>query len=185
MNARLDNPLTEAGPLLRGMLITALAVAAIGTLLLVRAAVGGGIDHVTVRVDNQAALGLQVDVIDAAGATVGLGIAAPKTLTTFQELPDIGPGWTFVVTYGARQVHRVAMTKAEPPEAGRSRSPPRPPPSSRGPASGEPPKHPCPYVPAGLPIADGWRTTWRSVRRRCLGWGCATTLRPGAAASLA
>jgi hypothetical protein len=113
MNARLDNPLTEAGPLLRGMLITALAVAAIGTLLLVRAAVGGGIDHVTVRVDNQAALGLQVDVIDAAGATVGLGIAAPKTLTTFQELPDIGPSWTFVVTYGARQVHRVAMTKAE------------------------------------------------------------------------
>jgi hypothetical protein len=68
MNARLDNPLTEAGPLLRGMLTTALAVAAIETLLLVRAAVGGGIDHVTVRVDNQAALGLQVDMIDAAGA---------------------------------------------------------------------------------------------------------------------
>jgi hypothetical protein len=32
---------------------------------------------------------------------VGLGEAAPKTLTTFQEIPDIGPSWTFVATYGA------------------------------------------------------------------------------------
>jgi hypothetical protein len=113
MNARLDKPLTEADPLLRGVLITTLAVAAIGMLLLVRASFGGGIDHVTVRVDNQAALGLQVDTIDAAGARVGLGSAAPKTLTTFQGIPDIGPRWTFVATYGARQVHRVTMTKAE------------------------------------------------------------------------
>lgn len=113
MNARLDNPPTEADPLLRGVLITGVAIAAIGMLLLVRATFGGGVDHVTVRVDNQAALGLQVDMIDAAGATVGLGIAAPKTLTTFQELPDIGPSWTFAATYGGRQIHRVAMTKAE------------------------------------------------------------------------
>ena len=113
MNARLDNPLTEADPLLRGVLITSVAIAAIGMLLLVRATFGGGVDHVTVRVDNQAALVLQVDTIDAAGTAVGLGSAAPKTLTTFQEIPDIGPRWTFVATYGGRQVHRVAMTKAE------------------------------------------------------------------------
>jgi hypothetical protein len=105
MNARLDNPLTEADPLLRGVLITTLAVAAIGVLLLVRATFGGGVDHVTVRVDNQAALVLQVDTIDASGATVGLGVAAPKTLTTFQEIPDIGQRWTFVASYGSRQVH--------------------------------------------------------------------------------
>jgi len=68
MSARLDNPLTEADPLLRGV---------------VRATVGGRVDHVTVRV------------------------------TTFQEVPDIGPRWTFVATYGGRQVHRVALTRAE------------------------------------------------------------------------
>jgi hypothetical protein len=113
MNARLDNPLTEADPLLRGLLITSVAVATIGMLLLVRATFGGGVDHVTVRVDNQAALGLQVDTIDASGAAVGLGVAAPKALTTFQEVPDIGPRWTFVASYGGRQVHRVAMSKAE------------------------------------------------------------------------
>jgi hypothetical protein len=113
MNARLDNPLTQADPLLRGVLITSLAIAAIGMLLLVRATFGGGVDHVTVRVDNQAALVLQLDTIDASGATVGLGIAAPKTRTTFQETPDIGPNWTFVATYAGRQVHRVAMTKNE------------------------------------------------------------------------
>jgi hypothetical protein len=113
MNARLDNPLTEADPLLRGVLITSIAIVAIGMLLLARATVGGGVDHVTVRVDNRSALALQVDTIDAAGAAVGLGSAAPRTLTTFQEVPDIGSRWSFVATYGGRQVHRVAMTRAE------------------------------------------------------------------------
>ena len=44
---------------------------------------------------------------------VGLGSAAGKALTTFQEIPDIGPRWTFVAAYGGRQVHRVAMTRSE------------------------------------------------------------------------
>jgi hypothetical protein len=113
MNARLDNPLTKTDPLLRGVLIASLAIVAIGMLLLARSAVGGGVDHVTVRVDNQSALAVQVDTVDVAGAAVGLGTAAPKTHTTFQEIPDIGRRWTFVVTYGGRQVHRVAMTRAE------------------------------------------------------------------------
>ena len=113
MNARLDNPLTETDPLLRGLLIVSVTMVAIGMLLLARAAVGGGVDHVTVRVDNQSALALQVDTIDVAGGAVGLGSAAPRTRTTFQEIPDIGRRWTFVATYGGRQVHRVAMTRAE------------------------------------------------------------------------
>ena len=113
MNARLDNPLTEADPLLRGVLITTLVIAAIGMLLLVRASFGGGVNHLTVRVDNQAGLALKVDTIDASGATVGLGSAAPRTLTTFQEIPDLGPRWTFVASYAGRPVHRVTMTKAE------------------------------------------------------------------------
>jgi hypothetical protein len=113
MNTRLDNPLTEADPLLRGVLITSVAIVAIGVLLLVRATVGGRVDHVTVRVDNQSALALQVNTIDAAGAAVGLGSAGPRTLTAFQEVPDIGSRWTFVATYGGRQVHRVAITRGE------------------------------------------------------------------------
>ena len=113
MNARLDNPLTEADPLLRGVLIMSVAIAVIGMLLLVRATFGGGVDHVTVRVDNRAALALQVDTIDAAGTAVGLGSAAGKALTIFREIPDIGPRWTFVAAYGGRQVHRVAMTRSE------------------------------------------------------------------------
>jgi hypothetical protein len=113
MNARLDNPPTEADPVLRGVLITSVVITAIGMLLLVRATSGGGVDHVTVRVDNQAALALQMDTIDAAGTAVGLGSAAPRTLTTFEEVPDIGSRWTFVANYGGRQVHRAAMTKAE------------------------------------------------------------------------
>ena len=55
MNTRLDNPLTEADPLLRGVLITSVAIVAIGVLLLVRATVGGRVDHVTVRVSNSSA----------------------------------------------------------------------------------------------------------------------------------
>jgi hypothetical protein len=113
MNARLDNPLTGTDPLLRGVLIASVTIVAIGMLLLARAAVAGGVDHVTVRVDNQSALALQVDTVDGAGAAVGLGSAAPRTRTTFQEVPDIGPRWTFVATYGGHQVHRVAVTRTE------------------------------------------------------------------------
>jgi hypothetical protein len=113
MNARLEDRLTETDPLLRGVLVASVTIVAIGVLLLVRATVGGGVDHVTVRVDNRSALALQVDTIDASGAGGGLGSADPGTPTTFQEVPDIGRRWTFVATYGDRQVHRVAVTRAE------------------------------------------------------------------------
>jgi hypothetical protein len=62
---------------------------------------------------NATSTGLQVDTIDASGARVGLGSAAAKTLTTFQEIPDIGQRWTFVASYAGRQVHRVTITKTE------------------------------------------------------------------------
>ena len=113
MNARLDNPPTEADPLLRGVLITGVAIAAIGMLLLVRATFGGGVDHVTVRVDNQAGLAVQVDAVDGSGDTVGLGEAGRKSPTTFQEVPDIGRRWTLVATYGGREVHRETLTRTE------------------------------------------------------------------------
>jgi hypothetical protein len=113
MDQRLDDPSTGADPLLRGVFMATLAIAAVGMLLLVRASFGGGVDHVTVRVDNQGAVALQINTIDASGVMVGLGEAAPKTLTTFQEILDIGPSWTFVATYGGRQVHRVTIAKPE------------------------------------------------------------------------
>jgi hypothetical protein len=113
MNMRLDDPTTTADPAMQGILIVTMAITTLGMLALVRAAVGGGVDHVTVRVDNQAGLAVQVDAVDASGDTVGLGEAGLKTLATFQEIPDIGPRWTLVATYGGQQVHRQTLTRAE------------------------------------------------------------------------
>ena len=113
MHTRLDDPTTTTDPVVRGVLIITLAIATLGMLLLVRAAAGVGVDHVTVRVDNRAGLAVQVDAVDASGDRVGLGEAEPTTLTTFQEIPDIGPRWTLVATYGGREVHRETLAKTE------------------------------------------------------------------------
>jgi catechol 2,3-dioxygenase-like lactoylglutathione lyase family enzyme len=53
-------------------------------LALIRAATGDGVDHVTVRVDNQVGLPVQVDVLDPSGGRVGLGQAKPKAVRAFQ-----------------------------------------------------------------------------------------------------
>jgi hypothetical protein len=90
-----------------------MAITVLGMLLLARAALGGGVDHVTVRVDNQAGLAVQVDAVDGSGDTVGLGEAGRKSPTTFQEVPDIGRRWTLVATYGGREVHRETLTRTE------------------------------------------------------------------------
>ncbi len=85
----------------------------LGMLALIRAAVGGGVDHVTVRIDNRAGLAVQVDVLDAAGDRLTLGEADARTLTTFSEIPDIGDRWTLVATYGGRQVHRATVARSD------------------------------------------------------------------------
>jgi hypothetical protein len=113
MNTRLHDPTTTADPVVRGILVVTMAITTLGVLALIRAAIGGGVDHVTVRVDNQAAPAVQVDAVDAAGDTVGLGEAGRKSLSTFQEIPDIGPCWTLVASYGGRQVHRETLARAE------------------------------------------------------------------------
>jgi hypothetical protein len=113
MNMRLDDPTTTADPVVQGILIVTMAITALGMLALIRAAIGGGVDHVTVRVDNQAGLAIQVDAVDGSGDTIGLGEAGRKSLTTFQEIPDIGPRWTLVATYGGQQVHRQTLARAE------------------------------------------------------------------------
>jgi hypothetical protein len=93
--------------------VVAVAVTALGALWLARAAVGGRPDYRTVRVDNQAALSLQVDAVDGDGGRMGLGLLGPQATTTFQEVPDLGGTWTFVVSYGGQEVWRQAVSGRE------------------------------------------------------------------------
>jgi hypothetical protein len=65
-----------------------------------------------VRVQNQAALPLQVDALDPTGARIGLGVAKAGTLSTFHEIPDVGPTWTLVATYGGTEVHQETMARS-------------------------------------------------------------------------
>jgi hypothetical protein len=92
-------------PVLAAALL-AVVVTAVGALWLGQAALGGRPDYRTVRVDNQAALPLQVDVTGTGGARLGLGLAGPGTITTFREVADPGGTWTFVVSYGGRELLR-------------------------------------------------------------------------------
>jgi hypothetical protein len=111
MNARVDETTSQADPVVRGIAVVTVAITIVGMLALVRAAVGGRVDHVTVRVDNRAGLAVQVDALDAFGDRVGLGQADARTLTGFQEIPDIGARWTLVAAYGGREVSRETLTR--------------------------------------------------------------------------
>jgi hypothetical protein len=112
MTTRLDDPKTTDDPIVQWIVIVTMAITIVGVLALIRTAVGGsGVDHVTVRIDNQAGLAVQIDALDASGDRVGLGVAAPRTLTAFHEIPDIGSRWTLVATYGGQQVHRQTLAR--------------------------------------------------------------------------
>jgi hypothetical protein len=111
MNVRLDNSSTEADPVVGAILVATLVLSSLGVLLLMRAQFDGSVGHVTVRVDNQTGLALDVDARDARGGAVGLGQAAPRTPTTFREVPDIGRRWTFVASYGGREVYREQLLR--------------------------------------------------------------------------
>ena len=113
MNTRLDDPTTTDDPMIRVIVIVTAVITIIGVVALIRAAVGDGVDHVTVRVDNQAGLAVRVDALDASGDRVGLGEAKPGTLTTFEEIPDIGSRWTLVAAYGDQEVHRETLARTE------------------------------------------------------------------------
>ena len=111
MNTRLEETTIQADPVVRGLAVVTVAVTIVGMLALVRAAVGGRVEHVTVRVDNRAGLAVQVDALDASGDRVGLGQADAGTLTGFHEIPDIGARWTLVAAYGGREVYRETLTR--------------------------------------------------------------------------
>jgi len=114
MNVRIERPGTGTDRPVQVLVAVTVAVAAIGVLFLVRAAlvdrVGG---YRIVRVDNQAGLPLQVDAVDATGGAMGLGEAGPRSATTFQEVADLGRVWTFVASYGGREVARQTLTGRE------------------------------------------------------------------------
>jgi catechol 2,3-dioxygenase-like lactoylglutathione lyase family enzyme len=112
MNTRLDDPTTTDDPMIRVIVIVTAVITIIGVVALIRAGVGDGVDHVTVRVDNQAGLAVRVDALDTSGDRVGLGQAKPGTLTTFEEIPDIGSRWTLVAAYGDQEVHRETLARA-------------------------------------------------------------------------
>jgi hypothetical protein len=112
MNARLDDATSTADPVVRGILVLTLAITLVGVLALIRAAIGGGgVDHVTVRINNQGGLAVQIDALDASGDRVGLGEAGRKSLTTFQEIPDVGSRWALVASYGGQEVNRQTLTR--------------------------------------------------------------------------
>ena len=113
MNTGLDRPTATGDPVVRAVLAVTALVTVIGILALLRAASGGGVDHVTVRIDNQAGLGSLVVALTASGARGGGGVAHPTTLTTFSQIPDVGSQWTLVAAYGGREVHRASLTRAD------------------------------------------------------------------------
>jgi hypothetical protein len=82
----------------------AVAVTAAGALWLALLAAGGRPDYRTITVDNQAGLALQVDAVASDGGRLGLGVADPQGVTTFQELPDLGRSWRFSFSYGGQEV---------------------------------------------------------------------------------
>jgi hypothetical protein len=113
MNMQLDDRTTTRDPIVRGILVVTAVITVVGVLALIRAAIGGGIAHVTVRVDNQAGLAVQVDALDPSGDRVGLGEVEPGAVTTFHEIPDVGPSWTLVAAYGGHELHRSTLPRSE------------------------------------------------------------------------
>jgi len=93
--------------------LLAVAVTAVGAIWLAQAALGGRPSYRTVRVDNRAALPLQVDVAGADGGRLGLGLAGPRGTTSFSEVVDLGPTWTFVLSYGGQEVLRQTVSRQE------------------------------------------------------------------------
>jgi hypothetical protein len=112
MTTRLVDP-TTTGPVVRGILIATMVVIVVGLLAMVRATMRARTHHVTLRIDNQTGLAVQIDALDTASARVGLGEAEPRTLRTFHDVPDIGAHWTIVAAYGDREVYSESFARTE------------------------------------------------------------------------
>jgi hypothetical protein len=93
--------------------VAAILVAAVGAIWLAQAAIGGRPSYRTVRVDNRAALPLQVDADGPDGGRLGLGLAGPRATTSFHEVVDQGTTWTFVFSYGGQELQRQRVSGRE------------------------------------------------------------------------
>jgi hypothetical protein len=93
--------------------VLAVVITAVGAVWLAQGAVGGRPTYRTVRVDNRAAVPLQVDAAGPGGGRLGLGQAGPRATTTFSEVADPGATWTFVVSYGGQEVLRQTVDGRE------------------------------------------------------------------------
>jgi len=113
MNVRLEHPWTETDRTVQAVAFATVAIALLGVLLPVRVALTGGVGHVTVRIDNRAGVGLEVDAVDAAGAAQGLGAVGARVVTPVEEVADQGRTWTFVAAYGGREVFRQSLSREE------------------------------------------------------------------------
>jgi hypothetical protein len=113
VNARLDRPPTWTDPALQALLAAAVLAAAVGAVLLLRAASTTSVGHVTLRVDNQSSLPLTLEVVDRTGSRLPVGSARAKAQTTVDEVVDVGEEWTFVASYAGQEVHHQSVSKAE------------------------------------------------------------------------
>jgi hypothetical protein len=114
MTVRVEPPEARTDRQILAVAVLAGVLTAAGMLWLAQTALlGERFGHRTVRIDNQAALPVQVDAVDGGGDRMGLGEAGPRATTTFQEVADLGTRWTFVTSYGGRELTRQTVTGRE------------------------------------------------------------------------
>jgi hypothetical protein len=111
---RLDDRLLRSDWTIQLLVAATLLIAAIGIgWLVLAAATDDHVQHVpAVRVQNQTHLTLQLTAIDPSGAQLTLGARPPGTSTVF-DVVDMGRTWTFVASYGGRQVFREAVPDSQ------------------------------------------------------------------------
>jgi hypothetical protein len=113
MSVRVRPPGSEMDRPVLVLAVTAIVVTVLGAIWLGQAALDGRPSYRTVRIDNRAALPLQVDAAGADGGRLALGVAGPRATTAFQEVVDQGATWTFVVSYGGQEVLRESVGREE------------------------------------------------------------------------
>jgi hypothetical protein len=111
---RLDERALRSDWTIQALVAITLVIAAIGVGWLVAA--GATDDHVqhlpVVRVQNQTHLPLQLTVVDRDGARLTLGTHQPGPSSNL-DVVDMGPTWTFVASYGGREVFRRTVPRSE------------------------------------------------------------------------
>jgi hypothetical protein len=111
---QLDDRALRSDWTLHALVAATLLIAAIGIgWLVAAAATDDKVQRIpAVRVENQTHLPLQLTVVDSAGAQLTLGARPPGTSTVF-DVVDMGPTWTFVASYGGREVFRKTVPRAD------------------------------------------------------------------------